>query len=134
MINYCETRACLNNGVCEPLLLNCTCECLGASYSGRYCEIISSKTVLFQILSKCFAYIAILAMISVAMFVFIMDVLKYYFGIDPVDSVRKELQSKKEKKHVKNNKPGIIIRFHYVNASPELSFRTTNATVKETSA
>jgi hypothetical protein len=72
-------------------------------------------------------------MISVAMFVFIMDVLKYYFGIDPVASMRQELESKKGKKHTKPKKPATIMRFRYVNASVEKSFRTTNATVEETS-
>jgi hypothetical protein len=127
MINYCQTGTCLNRGVCQPLLLNYTCECLGDSYSGRYCQNTSSRTVLFEIVAKSFAYIAILAMISVAMFVFIMDILKYYFGIDPVASMCQELESKKGKK------PATIKRFRYVNALPEKSFRTTNATVEETS-
>jgi hypothetical protein len=60
----------MNNGVCRPSFHNFTCDCLGESY---YCEITVTKTVIYQVVSKSFAYIAIIAM----------DILKYYFGIDP---------------------------------------------------
>jgi hypothetical protein len=85
-------------------------------------------------IAKSFAYIAIIAMIGVAMFVFIMDVLKYFCGIDPVDSERQKLQSKKLKnKHVKKKKPVIIKRFLYVNAPPTKSSEKTISTTEETS-
>ncbi len=118
-INYCEKVNCLNNGVCQSLLLNYTCQCLGDSYSGRYCEITSNTLIIHQVVAKSFAYIAILAMISVVMFVVILDVLKYFFGIDPVDRTRKKLQSTKRKKDVERKKSVNAIRFIYVNASPK---------------
>ena len=64
-INYCEGVRCLNNGVCRPLSLDFTCECLGESYSGRYCEITATKTTVLKIVAKSFGYIAILALCAV---------------------------------------------------------------------
>jgi hypothetical protein len=98
-INYCQNIECQNNGICRPLFLNYTCECLGISFYGRHCEIIASETVVHQRVSKSFAYIAILAMTAVAMFIFIRDVLKYCSGIDLVGKDLKRLrEEKKEKK------------------------------------
>jgi len=116
IINYCENITCLNSGVCRSLVLDFQCECIGDSYSGRYCEITSNRILTLQMVSKSLAYIAIIAIITVVMFIFILDVLKYCFGIDPVDQIRQELQSTKRKKHRKKKKPKVIIRFHYVNA------------------
>ncbi len=112
-INYCENVKCLNNGVCRPLLLNFTCECLGQSYSGRYCEITSSKTIVFQMVSKSFGYIAILCLTIVILFFVIMDVLKYVFGIDPT---KDELERIRREKRAKRRKPPPVIqKFVYVN-------------------
>jgi hypothetical protein len=111
-INNCKNVKCLNNGICRPLLMNYTCECLGESYSGRHCEITAVKLKIYKIVSKSFAYIGIIALISVAMFIIIMDILKYCFGIDPVHEERKRIRRKKRDKH---RKP-VIQRFVYVNA------------------
>jgi hypothetical protein len=92
--------------------MNYTCECLGESYSGRHCEITTVKLKIYKIVSKSFAYIGIIALISVAMFIIIMDILKYCFGIDPVHEERKRIRRKKRDKH---RKP-VIQRFVYVNA------------------
>ncbi|CAF2929625.1 unnamed protein product [Rotaria sp. Silwood2] len=83
MINFCDNITCWNNGVCRPLLLHYKCECLGDSYSGRHCEITSLKIKIYKIVSKSFSYVAIIAISCVVMFVIIMDILKYCFGIDP---------------------------------------------------
>ncbi len=106
----------MNGGVCQPLLLNYTCLCLGNSYSGRYCENKANKILLLQIISKSFAYIAIIAIISVGIFVVTMDVLKYFFGIDPVGPTSKQIQAKKRRKPKRKKKPVTITRFIYVNA------------------
>jgi uncharacterized membrane protein len=121
----------MNNGVCRPLFKNYTCECLGDSYSGLHCEIISSKTQIYVIISKSFAYIAIIAMISVAMFVIIMDVLKYYFGIDPVQEERERIRRKKKNKQKKRTKPPAILRFSCFNArsSQKLDSTIIEATI-----
>jgi hypothetical protein len=114
-MNYCQNITCENNGVCRPLFMNYSCECLGESYSGRHCEIIANKMVVREIVSKSFGYIAILSLISVALFIITMDVLKYCFGIDPVG---KKVGKKGKKKQVTKRKPPVILRFIYVNAPP----------------
>ncbi|CAF0903803.1 unnamed protein product [Adineta ricciae] len=114
-INYCKATTCLNRGVCQPLLLNYTCQCFSGSYSGQHCEITSSRTVAFQTLSKSFAYIVIVAIISTAMFIIVMDVLKYGFNIDPAG--KDLLKRKQAKKGSRSRRPGIT-RYIYVNALP----------------
>ncbi|UJR20416.1 hypothetical protein I4U23_023547 [Adineta vaga] len=99
-INFCENITCLNQGVCQSLLNNYTCQCLAGSYFGHYCEITTKKIMILKIVSKSFAWIAIIAMIAVIIFVIIMDVLKYCFHIDPVNSIRKEYRSRKRAKKI----------------------------------
>lgn len=118
---------CFNNGVCRPLFLNYTCECLSDSYSGRHCEITASKIVVYQTVSKSFAYIAIIALIIVAIFIIIMDLLKYCFDIDPVRKELKQIQRKKQVKRTKH--PPVTIRFKYVDAPVP---QKTVSTVEET--
>ncbi len=114
-INFCLNITCQNNGVCRPLLLNYTCECLGDNYySGRHCEITATKILIYKTVSKSFGYVAILVMVSVVMFIVIMDILKYCFGIDPVHEERELIRRKKREKQ---RKP-VIQRFIYVNAPP----------------
>jgi hypothetical protein len=97
--------------------MNYTCECLGDSYSGRHCEITNSGTVIRQMVSKSFSFIAIFALVIVAAFIVIMDILKYCFGIDPVHEERERIRRKKQ---VVKCKPAIQ-RFVYVHALPELT-------------
>jgi len=118
MVNYCdyENVTCMNNGICLPLLLNYTCECLGDNfYSGRHCEITSTKILVHETISKSFAYIAIIAITTVAMFVVIMDILKYCFGVDPVREQREKIH--RAKPVIKRKRP-VVQRFIYVNAPP----------------
>jgi hypothetical protein len=117
----------MNNGVCQPLFKNYTCECLGGSYSGDHCEIISEKTELYGIVSKSVASVAIIVMISAAIFIIIMDVLKYYFDIDPVHNDRERIRRKKRKR---KPKPPIVLRYIYVNASS--SSQKLNTSIEET--
>jgi hypothetical protein len=113
-INYCEIITCQNKGLCRPLFMNYTCECLGDSYFGRHCEIIAPKILMYKIFSKSSASIAIIAMASVVMFVIIMDALKYFFHID---LIRAELERIRREKQLKKKKhQPIIIRYIYVNA------------------
>ncbi len=122
-INYCKNAACKNQGVCRFSYMNYTCECLGNSYTGRHCEIIASQTVIYKTISKSFAYVAITAMASVVMFVIIMDIMKYGFGIDvayqELKRIRRKIPIKKERQ-----KP-VIIRFIYVDTSPSASVDET---------
>ncbi|CAF1119416.1 unnamed protein product [Adineta ricciae] len=109
-INHCENITCYNNGVCKTLSQNYTCQCIGDSYSGRHCERTLSKRALQQSISRSFAYVAIMAIAIVALFIIIMDVSTYVFGIDPVKSVRRELRRRPKYKTKKKEKRFITIQ------------------------
>ena len=84
------------------------------------------RLVILQIVSTTCAYVAIIAMSAVATFVVVMDILKYCFGIDPVEGEREKLR---QEKRVKKRKP-VIERFAYVNApSTEQPATTTVETI-----
>ncbi|CAF0740637.1 unnamed protein product [Adineta ricciae] len=108
-INHCEK--CQNNGICRPLLNGYKCECVGNYYSGTHCEFPSTKVKVYKIVSKSFGYVGIIAIVSVVLFVVIMDVLKYCFGIDPT---REELIRYRREKRARKRQP-VIQRFVYVN-------------------
>ena len=116
-INACDNVSCLNNGICRPSLLNYTCECLGTSYSGRHCEIIEQKTVVRQVMSRSFSYIAIIFIAIVATFFIFMDILKYIFGIDLTKDDSERIQRKRQRRKVKRRP--VIQRFIYVNTPPQ---------------
>ena len=61
-----------------------------------------------QVVSRSFAFVAICAIITVVMFVVVLDVLKYGFGIDSSRDDRKQMLKKEAK-------TPIGIRFVYVN-------------------
>jgi hypothetical protein len=103
----------MNNGVCRPLLLGYKCECLGDSYSGRHCEITAKRIIIYKIISKLIAWIAIIVMSVIVMFVVIMDILKYCFGIDPI---RGERERYRRQKQAKKRKRPVVQRFVYVDA------------------
>ncbi|CAF0808853.1 unnamed protein product [Adineta ricciae] len=110
-IDYCKNVTCMNNGICRSSHPNYTCDCLGSSYYGRHCEFTTTKLVVYKMISKSFAYIAIIAIVSVILFVVIMDILKYVFGIDPT---REELQRIRREKRAKRRRP-VVQKFVYVN-------------------
>lgn len=72
--------------------------------------------VVRQTVCKSFGYVAILALVIVAMFIVIMDILKYGFGIDPVREERERLR--RSKRSIPKRKP-VIERPVYVNAPAE---------------
>jgi hypothetical protein len=115
MINFCENILCQNNGVCRPTLQNFSCECLGGSFSGLYCEITSAKIAVLKTVSRSFASIAIVAISAVIIFVAGMDALKYFFGIDPVQSQLNNKPERKKKKKIASASAPIAMRFIYVN-------------------
>lgn len=116
-INYCEDNKCLHSGICQSIFLNYTCHCLAGSYSGRHCEMTSNRIITLQRVSRSFAYIVIIAMICVAVFVVFLDVLKYFFHIDLVGSPRKNRRIRKKKKKVQ-----LVIRYIYVNPPSPITF------------
>jgi hypothetical protein len=79
--------------------------------------------------SKSLAYIAIIAIISVAMFIIIMDVLKYFFNIDPI---HQELERIQPKKKINKAKHPVIIKHIYVNAPLTQSSEVPTSKVVET--
>jgi hypothetical protein len=81
-VNLCRNVTCQNSGVCRTMSNDYLCECLGTSFSGRHCEITSKDTLIRQAVAKTLAFIAIIALLMVALFVLTMDVLTYVFGID----------------------------------------------------
>ena len=130
-VDYCKNITCENNAVCRSLTGYYLCECLGDSFSGLHCEIISRRTAIYQAVSKSLGYIAILSLTVFVLFILIMDLLKYGFGIDPVREERELLE--KEKQARKRRTP-VIQRFVYVNRPPTLT--TSNeqiSAIQETS-
>lgn len=111
-IDYCHNISCHDHGICRSTSNGFICVCFSDNFYGTHCEHTSTKIVIKQFISKSFAYIAIIAMSSVALFVIIMDILKYVFGIDPVEPERQRLRQEKQMK--KKCKP-VIQRFIYVN-------------------
>lgn len=133
MINYCENITCENNGVCQPLFMNYKCECIGDSYSGRHCEIVSTRTVVLRKISKSFAYVVIIFLVSVVAFFVIMDILKYGFGIDPAKEERERLRREKARKQMQRQRRPVIQRFTYVNERPTIATnRKRSAKIQET--
>ena len=104
----------MNKGVCRPLLNNYTCECLGKSYSGRHCKVTAKNTLISNIVSKIVAYIAILIMTVLGIFIVVMDIIKHCFGIDPVHEEREKIRREKQ---ARKQKTLVFHRFVYVNAT-----------------
>lgn len=119
-IDHCKINLCLNRGVCRSLALNYTCECLHG-YFGDHCENLETTIILRQTVSKSFAYIAIVALVCVAIFVLTMDILKYCFGIDPSEKEREKIRQEKlnkkqtyKKKKCDSRKPKVQIKHNVV--------------------
>ncbi|UJR31827.1 hypothetical protein I4U23_019304 [Adineta vaga] len=99
-IDYCKSIKCQNNALCRSTLNDYECECLSDSYSGRHCEVKSSRIQAYEVISKSFGYVAIIAIVATVSFVLIMDILKYCFGMDPtLIDLQEYRQEKKEKRH-----------------------------------
>ena len=116
-VNYCLNVTCENRGVCRSLPSDYKCECLEKSYSGRYCEVISSELQFYQAASKSFAFVAICVMIIAVLFIIMMDVLKYVFGIDPV---REDRERRQRRILARRRHTPIILRFIYVHAAEKI--------------
>ena len=116
LMNYCLDVTCHNNGQCRPARLNFTCECTTNDFTGRYCEIKSSSLAFKQAINRGFGYIAILALLSVATTIIIMDVMKYIFNIDPAQEERKRIAEQRPRPRLLKSKPRLVQRFVYVHA------------------
>ncbi|CAF0981680.1 unnamed protein product [Adineta ricciae] len=107
-IDYCQNITCQNNGQCRSILLNFTCECTTPDFTGRFCEVKSTSLMIKTIVKQSFVYIAIIAIGCVLSGIVIMDVLKYFFKIDPVAKHRRYRRRKK------SSKPKTIVHLVYV--------------------
>ena len=116
-INHCINVSCLNKGVCRSSLMNFTCECLENSYSGDHCEITANRIVIYQIISKSVASVAILVIVSTVVFIVIMDLLTYCFGIDLTGARKKSERRRRRVARRKKRHVPVVIRFTYVHAS-----------------
>lgn len=121
MGDHCEQRndscryvQCENGGKCftrddEPI-----CECLGKDlYHGDRCQYRRTRLIVLQSVSKTFSWLSILILSSFALFIIMMDCLKYCFHIDLTENELNEIRRetvKKKKKH----RP-VIQKFVYVN-------------------
>ena len=73
-----------------------------------------SARILRERLCKSFAYIAIIAMVTLALLIVTLDVLKYGFGIDPVKEEFERMLKKKMKMKLKQRTAVEAIRYLYV--------------------
>ncbi|CAF1290668.1 unnamed protein product [Rotaria sordida] len=108
----------MDSGICRPLSLNYECECLYGMYSGRHCEHMERFFIIRQYAFKSLAYAAILIICSSATFIIILDILEYIFHIDVTRQQLERLQRRQileKRKILMSKKPGIAIRFIYIN-------------------
>ena len=126
-VNFCGNVSCLNNAVCKPILLNYTCQCIGAGYSGRHCEVKASTLETHETVTKSFAYVVITALSLVVMLIVMLDILKYCFGVDTVREERRRQQTRSKKKEVKIH---TITRYIYIDFPRD---QAVDATVEDTS-
>ena len=116
MVNHCVNVTCQNNGVCQPLFRDYRCACSSSGFSGRHCEITAGSLAARQIVSRSFAYVAIVCLVGVFVLVLALDILKYVFHVD--DTTSKDHQRKLKQSARKTKKPAVAIRFQYVSPSP----------------
>ena len=77
-------------GFVEPRLVIGCANVLEKIILVGYCELTNQRIVIYRAVARSVAYVAILFISLVAMFVVTMDLLKYCFGVDPVGEERKK--------------------------------------------
>jgi hypothetical protein len=131
-IDICANISCKNDAQCTSSYGNWSCLCTNTElYSGTYCQIKSSSLKTKEIVTRSFGVVAIGCISTVVGFVLLMDVLKYGFNVDPVDTElnswvrRKERYRQEQKRRKREEKqrkantlqqPVFAIRFHYIHA------------------
>ncbi|CAF0966026.1 unnamed protein product [Adineta steineri] len=119
-VNLCGNITCENKGECETYDMHWKCVCLDSTlYYGDYCQFKTSKLEVKEILSKSFASIAIASLIVTCGFILIMDILKYFFHIDPVEYERETYRKRRDqrrraRKPPKNGDMKLALRFQYI--------------------
>lgn len=88
------------------------CICLDPSlFYGNYCESQTGSLKVLQAVSRSTAGVAIGAIALTLSFISVMDVLKYFFHIDPA---KVERALKKSKMNAAKKLPNVAVRFQYV--------------------
>ncbi|CAF1227208.1 unnamed protein product [Adineta steineri] len=119
-VNLCGNITCQNKGMCETYDMHWKCVCLDPTlYYGDYCQFKTSKLEVKEILSKSFASIAIASLIVTCGFILVMDILKYFFHIDPVEHERETYRKRRDqrrraRKPPKDGDMKLALRFQYI--------------------
>lgn len=87
--------------MCRPLVGTYKCECFGDMYYGDHCQFTTKRILAIKFVAKTFSYVGILVIASFVMFIVVMDILKYGFGIDPVHEEREKLRRERRVKQRK---------------------------------
>ena len=100
-----------------PLFRDYTCLCLSNNYVGRYCETKQSPLLLLQKVTKSFASIATVYIVCICLFVIVLDILRFVFGINSTLADLKRLLRRRaaRKTKMKKKKLGKAVHFTYVN-------------------
>lgn len=92
------------------LLNGYKCECLSDAYTGDHCEKTSNQMIMYAYLSKSFAFVAITVIVSVGLFIILLDILKYGFGVD----LKETRQGSRRKRSTKRRRMVLAIHYKYV--------------------
>ena len=111
-LNYCANVTCENQGVCRSRTSTYECLCLGESYSGRHCETVSKETVILRTVASSISFTLISIISGCALFIVMMDVLKYVFGVDVAKVEEKDRRPRRRHRRPKHLH---IIHYVYVN-------------------
>lgn len=121
-VDLCVGVSCENRGICQTVDMKWQCQCLDSlNYYGDHCQYKVAALVTKEYLSRSFAAVAIVSITITGGFIVIMDILKYFFHIDPVeferDSYRRrrELLKQKRQPAPPSDAPRLAVRFQYVN-------------------
>lgn len=110
-INYCINVTCKNQGVCRSRKDGYECICLTPSYSGSLCESVDTKLSLQKQFNQSFAFIAIIFLASVFIFVLTLDFLKFVLQID----VTEQYKIRRRPRYSRIRRAHTIVRYNYVN-------------------
>ena len=115
-VDLCGNITCENNAFCQTTDLVWKCICIDDKlFYGDYCQFQSNSLKVLKALSRSFASVAITAIALTCLFIFLMDLLKYVFHIDPVKGERVAKQAEKQaKKAMKLHASKMAVRFQYV--------------------
>jgi hypothetical protein len=109
-VDYCVNVTCANGGICRAILEGFECECLGTSYSGRYCEVTSSRLTTIKAVNRSLGCVALAAVITSVALIVGLDLMKYVFGVDFGYAARS-----KHRRRRPTHRPLAAVRFLYVN-------------------